>query len=365
MARIDQDQRRFRKILKGKIRKNLRKYVSDHRITGKKGNQKVSIPVPRIGLPRFVFKPKEKTGVSHGPGEVGDPLGGKGKGSGGGPGDLEGDHALELEVSLDEMLDILGEELKLPRIEPKGTSIFESDKRQYNTIAPEGPEALRHPKRTYKRALKRMIASGAYDAKDPLVIPRREDRRYKASKKIPKPVTQAVVIYMMDVSGSMGKKQKELVRTTCFWLDSWLDREYKGIQKRYIIHDVRAKEVDEYTFYRTQESGGTRISSAYRLASEIQQQDYPVEDWNIYFFHFSDGDNAGSDMDDAILLLRHHLLPVANQVAYGQVLSAFGSGQFGELLEIAMYDYKKFALCNIDARSHILDALKTFLGEGW
>ena len=80
---------------------------------------------------------------------------------------------------------------------------------------------------------------------------------------------------MMDVSGSMGDEQKEIVRIESFWIDAWLRSQYKGLESRYIIHDAVAKEVDRDTFFRTRESGGTMISSAYKLCAKMIDDDFP------------------------------------------------------------------------------------------
>ncbi len=95
----------------------------------------------------------------------------------------------------------------------------------------------------------------------------------------------------MDVSGSMTDDQKEIVRIESFWIDTWLKSQYDGIERRYVVHDAVAHEVDEDTFYRIRESGGTRISSAYTKTKAIIDRDFPPSDWNIYVFQFSDGDN--------------------------------------------------------------------------
>ncbi len=143
------------------------------------------------------------------------------------------------------------------------------------------------------------------------------------------PQSNAVIIYMMDVSGSMGDEQKEIVRIESFWIDTWLRSQYKGIETRYIVHDATAREVDEHTFFHTRESGGTMISSAYKLCAQIIEADYPAADWNIYPFHFSDGDNwSGDDTGHCIRILKEGLVNVANLFGYGQVESPYGSGQF-------------------------------------
>src|SRR5476649_842691 len=139
----------------------------------------------------------------------------------------------------------------------------------------------RHFKRTYKRAMKRQIASGTYNPADPVVVPIREDKRYRSWKEVPKPDSVACVMYMMDVSGSMTDEQKEIVRIEAFWIDAWIKKHYKGIENVYIIHDAAAKEVDEHTFYHTRESGGTKISAAYELADRIIDARYSPTEWNV------------------------------------------------------------------------------------
>jgi len=101
------------------------------------------------------------------------------------------------------------------------------------------------------------------------------------------PQNAAVIIYMMDVSGSMGDEQKEIVRTEAFWIDTWLRSQYKKIETRYVVHDAAAKEVDRETFYHLKESGGTKISTAYQLCAELIRKDYNPTEWNVYPFHFS------------------------------------------------------------------------------
>ncbi len=101
-------------------------------------------------------------------------------------------------------------------------------------------------------------------------------------------MNNAVIIYMMDVSGSMGDEQKEIVRTEAFWIDTSLRSQYKGIETRYIIPDTTAREVDEDAVYsRRAKAAGTLISSAYRLCRRSIETDYAPSDWNIYPFHFT------------------------------------------------------------------------------
>lgn len=365
--KIDQDHFRFRRIVRQRVRDNLRKYISKGELVGRKGKDLVSIPLPQIDIPRFTFGEKQQGGVGQGNGEPGDPLGGEeqdGQGSGK-AGKDPAEHVLEVDITLDELADILGEELELPAIQNKGKSRIVSSKERYTGVRRAGPESLRHFKRTYKEALKRAIASGVYDPGSPFVVPQQEDKRYRSWREEQQPTANAVILYMMDVSGSMGDEQKEIVRIESFWIDTWLRRHYRGLESRYIIHDATAREVDRDTFFSTRESGGTMISSAYRLATDMIQKDYPAAEWNIYPFHFSDGDNWS--MDDTLTcveILKSELLDSVNMFGYGQVESPYGSGQFiKDLLEHFGKD-ERVVTSEINDRDGIVGSIREFLGKG-
>jgi sporulation protein YhbH len=364
--KIEQDIKRFRDIIRGRIKKELRKFISNSEVIGKKGKDLVSIPIPQIDIPHFIYGDKQKGGVGQGDGDVGQPLG-KGEEEGGQSkaGNLPGEHLVEVEISFQELAEILGEELELPRIKPKGEEDITSNRVRYTSIGLAGPESLRHFKRTYRQALKRQIMFGNYDPKKPVIIPIREDRRYRMWKDERKPETKAVIIYMMDVSGSMGNDQKEIVRLEAFWIDTWLKSQYKNLEAKYIIHDAVAREVDRETFFHTRESGGTIISSAYKLCLKMLEEKYNPSLWNIYPFHFSDGDNwSGNDTDECIKLLKESLLPASNIFCYGQVESEYGSGQFLKDLHERVTDFDNLITSKIENKDAIVKSIKEFLGKG-
>ncbi len=365
--RIDQDHTRFRAIVRGKIKQNLRKYVQQGEMLGRKGKEIISIPVPFIDVPRFKHGSRQG-GVGQGEGNPGDSLGqgqpqpGDGSGK---AGEGAGQHVLEVDVSLDDLAQILSEELQLPNIQNKGNDKIVTTRIKYTGINTIGPQSLRHFKRTFKEALKRQISTGTYNPDRPVIIPIREDVRYRTYKLESLPQTNAVIVYMMDVSGSMGDEQKEIVRIESFWLDTWLRSQYKGLETRFIIHDAVAREVDRETFFHTRESGGTMISSAYKLCRDIIKADYPVSSWNVYPFHFSDGDNwSADDTRTCIELLKTEVLPGVNQFAYGQVESPYGSGQFIKDLREHLGDSDKVALSEIADKDAIYGSIKDFLGKG-
>lgn len=360
---IREDHSRFRDIIRGRIRKNFKKYVTQGEMIGKREKEYVKIPIPSIDIPRFKYGPKQMGGV--GQGQNGEGQEGENQPGAGQAGDSTGEHFLEVDITFEELADILGEELQLPRIEPKGNRTVDTSVTRYTGRAPVGPESLRHFRASFKEALKRQISTGTYNPEDPMVIPIRRDFRYRSFRKSVKPQANAVVIYMMDVSGSMGDEQKEIVRLESFWINTWLKRNYKGLDTRFIIHDAAAKEVDEKTFFSTSESGGTLISSAYKVCKKLIEEEYPPSEWNIYPFHFSDGDNwSGEDTRLCIKMLKEFFMPNVNMFGYGQVESKYGSGQFLKDLEKAFPEETNLVMSKIENRDRIMYSIKEFLGKG-
>jgi len=371
--RIEQDHRRFRQIVKGKLRKDLRRFIARGEMIGKEGKRFVSIPVHDIDIPTFRYGDNDG-GVGMGEGGEGEAVGGQGQG-----GDQEGKHIMEVSVGLDELADILAEELQLPRIEPRGQHHLTTIKDKYTGIRPVGPASLRHFKRTYRQALKRQLSLGTYDPANPVIVPIKDDLRYRTWNEVRKPQSNAAIIYMMDVSGSMGDEQKQLVRLQAFWIDTWLRRNYDGIESRYIVHDVSAKEVDRATFFSLREDGGTRISSALQCCKELLDAHYDPNDWNIYVFHFSDGDNS-SDTDNrlCVQLLEKQILPGVNMFGYVQVKSAYGSGHFLNVMREAFPEKpagpfrpgdavplaQRVVTSRVNDREDIYDSLRTLFKAG-
>lgn len=370
VSKIEQDHARFRQIVKGRIRKDLRRFMARGELIGREGQRIVSIPVHDIDLPTFRFG-DNSGGVGMGEGKEGEAVG---RAPGG---EEEGRHLLEVDVSLDELADMLGEELQLPRIQPRGEHRITTIKDKYSGIRPVGPASLRHFKRTYREALKRQLALGTYDPDNPVVIPLKDDLRFRSWVEVRKPQSNAAIVYMMDVSGSMGDEQKELVRLEAFWIDTWLRRNYEGIESRYIVHDVVATEVDRATFFSIKEDGGTRISSALQRCRELLEAHYDPADWNIYVFHFSDGDNS-SDSDNKLCaqILDRQLLPMVNMFGYVQVKSAYGSGHFLSVLREAFPERagsggphndalgSKVVTSRVNDRDDIYESLRTLFRAG-
>lgn len=336
---------------------------------GKVGKNSVSIPISHIDTPRFRYGDKQQGGVGQGKGKPGDPMGDPGdgeEGEGNEAGNEEGEHTLDVEVTIDELAEILGEELQLPDITNKGKKSVETDAHKYTGIKRIGPESLKNFKRTYKEALKRNISLGNYQPGQ-LIIPIKEDKRYKAAAVKQDEAASLAIIHMMDASGSMGVDQKTIARSLVFWTNAWLRKQYgKKVSFTYIIHDTVAQEVDENSFFTISESGGTNISSAYKMCADVIEKKYPPSEWNIYAFHISDGDNYGTDDNElSCEILKERIIPSVNLFGYGQVDSAYGSGQFLPTISRFGVDGENKVIAHrIENADAILGCIKHFFGGG-
>lgn len=347
---IGRDMERFNKILRGQAKSDFKKYIVNREWIIPKGKDKFALPIKRIMTPRFVYDQENIGGVGQGKGDKGQDL----------PGDESAEHNLELEVALEELAKMLCEALELPNLQNKGKQQLPFLSQKYKGIRRIGPSSLVNFKRSYKEALKREIGSGIYVPGMPVEV-RPPDKRYKAPEIVQKPNPRAVVIYSMDVSGSMTAERKELVRTENFWIDTYLRSQYKLVESKYIVHDTTAKEVDKDTFYTISSKGGTKISSSFELSDKIIEDQYPPDEWNIYIFQSSDGENWDTGDNRKCSVWLKKMLQYINQYAYTEVGD---QGSFKKWLEQEFNGDEKVVLANLNNKSGIIAVLKLFLGKG-
>jgi hypothetical protein len=145
------------------------------------------------------------------------------------------------------------------------------------------------------------------------------DVRYRNFLPTPHPITQAVMLCIMDVSGSMGQREKDLAKRFFFLLHMFLRRKYEKVDIIFIRHHEEATEVTEDEFFLSRESGGTLVSSGLRLAKQIIDDRYAINDWNIYIAQASDGDNVSNDNSSALLVMQV-LLPIIQYFAYIEII---------------------------------------------
>src|SRR5262249_44609086 len=164
-------------------------------------------------------------------------------------------------------------------------------------------------------------------------------------------------------SGSMGSFEKYICRAFYFWMVSFLRSKYDRVEIVFIAHHTEAKEVSEEEFFTRGESGGTRASSAYQLAIDLIDKRYPPDAWNIYPFHFSDGDNWPSD-NERCLRLVEALVAKCSLVGYGEIRQGRYGYQNSLLHTFEQFDHPKFLCVTIGDKTDVYPALRTFFGTG-
>lgn len=316
-----QDQMRHQQKVKEAIQKNLPDLVSEESIIMSNGTQVVKIPIRSMEEYRFRYNYQKSKQVGQGNGEsqVGDVIAREktrqpGAGKGQGAGDQAGTDYYEAEVSMEELENLLFSELALPRLKQKEQENIKIDRITFNDIRKKGLMGNIDKKRTILQSIKRNAMQGKKD-KMKISI---DDLRFKTWDDIVVPHSNAVVIAMMDTSGSMGVFEKYITRSFFFWMVRFLRTKYEKVEIVFIAHHTEAKEVTEELFFTKGESGGTICSSAYKKALEIIEERYPPSRYNIYPFHFSDGDNLTSDNERCIGLVRK-LMKISNLFGYGEV----------------------------------------------
>ncbi|WP_334073873.1 MULTISPECIES: sporulation protein YhbH [Paenibacillus] len=314
-----QDQQRHQEKVREVIKQNLPDLVTEENIIMSDGKQIIKVPLRNLEEYRFIhnFQKQKHVGQGDGDSEVGDVLAQdspKEAGKGGKAGDQPGTDVVEAEISLEDLEDLIFDELELPFIEDKNKEEMESVSFRFNDIRKKGLMSNIDKKRTILENLRRNAISGVRGIHG--ISP--DDLRFKTWEDVRLPKSNAVIIAMMDTSGSMGAFEKYCARSFFFWMTRFLRRQYEKVEIVFLAHHTEAKEVSEQDFFTRGESGGTICSSVYQKALDIIDGRYPPSSYNIYPFHFSDGDNLTSDNDRCIRLIGE-LLERSNMFGYGEV----------------------------------------------
>jgi sporulation protein YhbH len=366
------DQERHKERVKEAIRKNLGSIVSNEAIILSDGKRTVKVPIRALDEYKFRFDYRKKKHVGQGDGKtrVGDVIGkeskpGQGMGGGGQAGPDGGAEYYEAEVNIDEIAALIFEDLHLPFLEEKAKKAVQSRKTQFNEIRRTGAIANLDKRRMILENIRRNAREGA-GAKFGNI--KKDDLRFKTWEEVMRYESNAVVIAMIDVSGSMGEFKKYVARSFYFWMVRFLRTKYDNVEIVFISHHTEAREVSEEQFFTQGESGGTVVSSAYQLALDIIKQRYRPADWNIYPFHFSDGDNYYSDNEEAVRLAEE-LIETCNLFGYGEI-GEEGSSSYrrssGALLSIfndRIKNKERFVGVRIDDKEDVYPALQQFFGR--
>lgn len=415
------DAERHHEKIDDAIRKNVRDVIAEETIITKRKGRKVRVPVRGMKDYKFVHGNNEgaQGGVGQGEGEAGDVIDRKGKPQQGQepgePGkDDKGHDYIEAEVDIDYLIKIMFEDLGLPWIEEKEKAQVVIPKGwKFETISKKGIQPRLHKKRTMLEAVKRMVAY-AYEIMDEtgcdedtanralrqaqgdindaiLIIQENrleesdtsimfedDDMRYKTIEPDTEIQSRAVIICMMDVSGSMDTNKKYLARSMLFWLTEFLKQMYDNVEIRFITHTTEAQLVDEDTFFNKGESGGTRCASAFEFANHLIDTEYPVDRWNVYCVYISDGEDFSPS--DTISEISVMLNKDVNMLSYVEIKIDSGWGTYAVLMDAIRKQWKfhetatagtkfykntekRFLLSIIKNRDHVFPALKHMLFE--
>lgn len=354
------DQKRHQEKIKEALRQNLVDIVSEESIIMADGSKIIRVPVRSLEEYGFRFNANKQTHLGHGQGnsKMGDIIKKNNSGgNAGGPGCEPGIDYYEAEITVDELAEIIFADLGLPNLRPLPKE--EGAKREdyyFRDVRARGIMSNLDRKRTLLQSLRRCALSGkCWDGKIQL-----EDLRFRCCEEQEKPGTRAVVLAMMDTSGSMGPFEKYIARSFFFWMVRFLRTRYEDVEVVFLIHHTHAKEVTEEEFFTRGESGGTVCSSVYELALDIIEKRYPPGEFNIYAFHFSDGDNLPRD-NERCLELMNRLIALCNMVGYGEIEGTFHN--YSSLM--ALYqkiEHPSFVKVTIRDKSDVYPALRKFFG---
>jgi uncharacterized protein len=355
-----ENRQRFLRRAKALVQGAVKKSSQDRDIKDVLEGGEVSIPLDGMDEPRFRREGGTRDMVLPGNKKFieGDmlPRSGEGRRKGSGAGEGDSEDAFRFVLSRDEFVDLFLDDLELPDLAKRKLAEAESEGLQRAGYATSGSPANLSVSRTVRLALARRVAlrrprpetieeleselEDCDEERRPELLAEIEalkakirripfidpiDIRYRRFETVPKPVAQAVMFCLMDVSGSMSEHMKDLAKRFYMLLYVFLTRRYRHVEIVFIRHTDRAEEVDEDTFFHGPASGGTLVSSALQAMHEIVRSRFRASDWNIYAAQASDGDNSTSDSDLVSRLLTEKILPVSQFFAYLEVGEAGGS----------------------------------------
>jgi hypothetical protein len=377
------DRARHRLKVRESIRENIADIIAEESIIGQDREKVIKVPIRGIREYRFVYGDNTPS-VAQGTGEsqTGQVVGkvrARGREGEEKAGDQPGTDYYETDVTLEELIDIMFEDLELPDLERKALRQIDAmrfvKRKGYRAV---GIRVRLDKRRSVRERLRRKVATTRRRAADALAAAQANPEPVARSERFPfhqedlvyrhmvtdvKKESNAVVLCLMDTSGSMDTMKKYLARSFFFLLYQFICTKYQNVEIVFIAHHTEAKEVSEAEFFHKGESGGTFISSAYLKALEIIQERYHPSLWNIYAFHCSDGDNFDSD-NPAALRAAKELAEVCNLFGYGEI-KPLGSRYYeSSMLNIfRRLDAENFQTVLIERKEDIWPSFKAFLAK--
>jgi sporulation protein YhbH len=378
--RGQEDVARHQHKVRESIRENIAEVISEESIISRRKGKTVKIPIKGVKSYQFVYGKRKggegggQYGLGHGKKQKGEVLGrrpapGEQPGKEGKAGQEPGEDYLETEVDIEEIIKMMMDDLQLPDLRrkeiaenwvPLGWSFQDIEKHGLKgnidkrrtfrealirsadnvnaLVSATGlskelcQKALNRTRGDFSKALA-LLKSEESSPEEELAeddaslkpFINRNDLRYRVVKEDFELQSNAVVLAMMDVSGSMSTLKKYLARSFFFWMVEFLKHKYRKVEIRFIAHTSEAKLVDEDEFFYRGESGGTVCASAFDLASDLIESDYPSDRWNVYGFHFSDGEDW--DTQRTMASVQRFLDKKPNLLGYGEIRTEAAYGQ--------------------------------------
>ena len=363
------DRLRHRQKVRTAIRQNIADIIAEESIIGKDRERVIKVPIRGVKEYRFIYG-ENAPGIGQGGegAQAGQVIGkGEQRGQTQRAGDQPGIDYYETDVTLEELTDIMFEDLELPEIERKQLREIEVEKLYRRKGYRKTGIRVRLDKR--RTALSRVKRKKASQHEKAVVLSSQrfpfhnDDLTYRLTVTEMRRESNAVVLCIMDTSGSMDTMKKYLARSFFFLLYQFLWSKYRKVEIVFIAHHTEAQEVSEDEFFHKGESGGTCISSGYHKALEIIEQRYHPSLWNIYVFHCSDGDNFESDNPTA-LQAAQQIADLSNLFGYGEI-KPLGSGYYGSSMIhfFSQLQRDNFQTVQIQRKEDIWPSLKTFLNK--
>ena len=364
------DRARHRDKVREAIRDNIADIIAEESIIGKDRDRIIKVPIRGIKEYRFIYG-NQAPGVGQGngqsqPGQVVGRQQGDGQGQPDRAGDQPGVDYYETDVRLDELIDLMFEDLELPDLERKRLREIPSERtarrKGYRQV---GIRQRLDKRRTVRARVKRMMATRE---RDPAADERRfpfhdDDLTYKHLTTDVREESNAVVVCIMDTSGSMDTMKKYLARCFFFLLYQFIRSKYRNVEIVFIAHHTEGKEVSEEEFFHKGESGGTLISSGYQKALDIVAERYHPTLWNIYAFHCSDGDNFDTDNANALRAAKE-LTEVCNLFGYGEIKPMGARAYESSMLNVfRRLDADNFQTVLIERKEDVWPSFKALLAK--
>lgn len=371
------DRRRHKQKIEKAIKDGIHNIVAEESIIGQDGKKKIKIPVKGIKEYRFIYGNNESNKrVGSAPGhdikrgqKVGESSKQK-KEQGGQGGNEKGEEFYEVEISLVELADYLFSDLNLPDLERKALKKIISEKIKRKGYRKEGIKPRLDKKKSAIERIKRKKAAErtgklkANEGEEELFPFHENDLVYRHFKKTQKPCSNAVIFFVMDISGSMTKNKKFMARSFFFLLYHFIKSKYENTEVVFVSHDTTAYEVSEEQFFSRGNNGGTIVSSGLNMVCDIVEKRYHPSAWNIYTMQCSDGDNWPSDTKHTLRALQQ-IKGFSQLFGYCEIIppesrSWGGDEQLSKVY--APFEDKKLKITEIKTKHDIWAAFKRFFG---